>query len=76
MPDSYQPVSCQLHSEIELHATRGSLVNLKTDTPDSTVTGRIIDITIHDKAEYVVVETENRQTIEIRLDHIQTITLT
>ena len=74
MTDDYQPVSCQLHSEIELFATRANTVTISTGPADAPITGRILDISIHDKAEFLVIREENGETSEIRLDHIQKIT--
>ena len=53
MSDDYQPVSCQLHSEIELHAMNDTQIKIETDASDRPFIGQIIDISIHDKAEYV-----------------------
>lgn len=74
MPNDYQPVSCQLHSEIELHAMHGTRLSIETASSGIPVIGRIMDVTIHDKAEYVVLKTSNGQTQEIRLDQILAMT--
>ena len=74
MSNDYQPVSCQLHSEIELHAMHGTRVKIKTDASDPPVTGQIIDVVIHDKAEYVIINMGSGQSKEIRLDKIINIT--
>lgn len=74
MSDTYQPVSCQLHSELELFATRGQTVNIQTVSTDDLISGRIIDITIQDRAEFLVLKTGDGQTSKIRLDLIKSIT--
>ena len=74
MSTNYQPVSCELHSEIELHAMRGTQVKIETTTSDIPLIGRIIDVSIHDKAEYVILMSDSEQTQEIRLDRILRIT--
>jgi transcriptional antiterminator Rof (Rho-off) len=74
MSDNYQPVSCQLHSEIELFAMKGISVKIETGSAELPLIGRIIDISIHDKAEYIIVKTASQQTLEIRLDRILGIT--
>jgi len=74
MSSDYQPVSCEFHSEIELHAMRGTQVKIETATSDIPLIGRIIDVSIHDKAEYVILITDSEQTQEIRLDRILRIT--
>jgi transcriptional antiterminator Rof (Rho-off) len=74
MPNNYQPVSCQLHSEIELHAINGTRVKIEMDADDMPIIGQIIDISIHDKAEYVTIKTTSQQLKEIRLDKIQAMT--
>ena len=74
MSDDYQPVSCQLHSEIELHAMQGTRVKIDTDDSDTPLTGRIIDISIHDKAEYLIIQTTGQQSKEVRLDKILNMT--
>jgi len=70
MPTDYQPVSCELHSEIELHAMHGNRVSIETHTSEAAVIGRIVDVSTHDKAEYVIIETGSQQQQEIRLDQI------
>jgi len=74
MTSDYQPVSCRLHSEIELHAINGKQVKIETDAADAPILGRIIDISIHDRAEYVIIKTASQQSKEIRLDKILTVT--
>ena len=75
MPDDYQPVSCQLHSDIELHAMQGNKVVIKTATADNLLQGVIVDVIIRDRAEYAIVQIKNTQTTAIRLDQIQSISL-
>ncbi len=74
MTNNYHPVSCQLHSELELYAMNRTRVSIETDNPDSSLTGQITDITSHDKAEYVIIKTESHQPQEVRLDKIRSIT--
>ncbi|NNJ91187.1 MAG: hypothetical protein HKP55_05895 [Gammaproteobacteria bacterium] len=70
MPNDYQPVSCQLHSEIELHAMNGTQLKIETEAAEMPMIGQVIDISIHDKAEYVTIKTTSQHLKEIRLDKI------
>ena len=74
MSTDYQPVSCELHSEIELHAMHGSQVKIDMIASDRPIIGRIVDVSIHDKAEYVILTTDSEQRQEIRLDKILSVT--
>ena len=69
MSDSYQPVSCQLHSELELAAMHRA--KLKLTTPDGEFTGRITDIIVKDRAEYLILQDDDSGTTHrLRLDSI------
>ncbi len=69
----YQPVSCQLHSEIELMAMQARHCEIMLKNHDLTLTGVIKDVTVHDKAEFLQLEVSTSESINLRLDHIQQI---
>ena len=72
--DTYQPVSCELHSQYELaimHKNRlelswlaqGELVTASDITP--------LDVQTRDKAEYLVAVNSNDEKLCLRLDQIK-----
>lgn len=71
--DTYQPISCELHSQYELaimHKNKLELswlseVQLVTETNISP-----LDIKTENKAEYLIAVTADNKNICIRLDHI------
>lgn len=71
--DTYQPISCELHSQYELaimHKNKLQLtwlseVQLVTETNISP-----LDIKTENKAEYLIAVTSDNKNICIRLDHI------
>ena len=69
----YQPVSCEIHSELELAAMRNQPVILTLSTGDNQPVSfcKVIiqDFIVQDKAEYAKVLIEGDETL-IRLDHI------
>ena len=74
MTEDYQPVSCRLHSEIELYIMHRSTVNISIiDDKDTTITGVISDIKTRDKAEYMLITDKDANKLEIRLDCISQI---
>ena len=74
MTEDYQPVSCRLHSEIELYIMHRSTVNISIiDDKDTTITGIISDIMTCDKAEYMLITDKDANQLEIRLDRISQI---
>ena len=75
MPEKYIPVSCEMHSELELHAMHKDTVNISWHNDSGKVqhsTGIIQDVTARQGAEYLVLASTD-ETIEIRLDWIQSI---
>jgi len=73
MPDdSYQPISCALHSEYERLAMQRRRVGI-TLKDGRTSGGRIIDITTRSGAEYMLLITPKEETLAIRLDRIEAI---
>ena len=53
---------------------KGTQIKIETHGSDIPVIGQIIDIAIHDKAEYVIIKLPDQQSKEIRLDKILTLT--
>lgn len=70
MSNDYQPVSCQLHSEIELHAMHRDRVCIRRLDDKQKLNGIIRDVVIRDRAEYLQLETTAGELLELRLDKI------
>ena len=68
--NDYRPIACGLHSELELLAMHRRPVRLVLD--DGTLEGRVLDLVVHDRAEFLVLESGGRRR-EIRLDRIRRI---
>ena len=70
---SYHPISCEIHSELELAAMRNEPVLLTVSNPENhselTYTAIIRDFIVQDKAEYAKIVIDGEQSL-IRLDHI------
>ena len=62
----YKPVSCDLHSQLELMAMHKSLVSLTIKDSNHSLKGVISDIRILDGAEYLVLDNGAK----VRLDAI------
>ncbi len=65
--DDYRPIACGLHSELELLAMHRESVRLVL--PDGEAAGRVVDLVVHDGAEFLVLESAGGRA-EIRLDRI------
>lgn len=71
--DSYQPISCDLHSQYELaimHKNKLQLSWMKDAELVTETNISPIDVQTKNKAEYLVAKTEDNKNICIRLDHI------
>lgn len=72
----YQPISCGAYDEIELLAMHRADVTLVIAAgqaePERQVRGRVIDTSIHNGAEFIVLETGG-QRAEFRLDQLRRI---
>lgn len=72
MTSDYQPVGCDLHSELELLAMRQEAVMVEWIDPDQGETrarGVVVDIEIVDRAECLVLDVGGQQR-RIRLDRL------
>ena len=69
----YQPVSCQLHSEIELLSMHAQNCQVFLHHQSLPVTGIIRDVVVKDKAEFLQLQSTTGELINIRLDHIDRI---
>lgn len=71
--DTYQPISCELHSQYELAIMHKNKLELSWLSDDQLVTETNIsplDIKTENKAEYLIAVTADNKNICIRLDHI------
>ena len=74
--NDYRAISCAAYDEIEILAMHRSFVQvnwLDEDGQSRACKGHLIDTAIHDRAEYLVIES-NEQRQQIRLDKVTTIT--
>ncbi len=69
---SYQPVSCALHSQLELLAMQRKTCSVRftQHNVETGISGIIRDILIRNKAEFVLIESAGGQIHEIRLDNL------
>ncbi len=70
---SYQPVSCDLHSQYELaimHKNKLALTWLTDEQVKTTSNVFAIDVQTKNKAEYLIAESIDKKKLCIRLDHI------
>ncbi len=77
MTTDYRPVSCDLHSELELLALRGARVTIDADCDGREVVGRVAsvsDVLTRDGAEFLVL-VDTAGTFCCRLDRIRRIRL-
>ena len=72
MNDNYHPVSCSLHSELELAAMHRTKLDITTT--DGRYSGHISDIVVKNSAEFLLLEDGSGETHEIRLDSIRSFT--
>lgn len=71
--DTYQPVSCDLHSQYELAIMHKNKLQLSWLSEGQLVTETNItplDVQSKNKAEYLIAETADNKILCIRLDHI------
>ena len=71
--DTYQPVSCELHSQYELaimHKNKLQLSYLSDNQLPITCIVKPVDVQTKDKAEYLIATTTENKNIRLRLDHI------
>ena len=66
----YQPISCDLHSQLELLAMHNSKVLIEVSDSDHSLEGVITDFRIHDGGEYLILK-DGR---EVRLDTVLKVT--
>lgn len=69
----YRPISCGAYDEIEVLAmrrTRVALTRVDDTGSQERLEGFVVDTSIHDGAEFLVLEVAQRR-MEIRLDRIQ-----
>lgn len=72
MTSDYKPISCAAYDEIEILAMRRTPVMIDLRAEDGAVhrlEGRVVDTSIHDGAEFLVLQQE-QQRKELRLDQI------
>ncbi len=70
----YQPISCGLHSEYELfamHRQKISLVFVNERGEKQHMKGQVLDVQTKNGAEYLCVKGEASEQQRIRLDRIQ-----
>ncbi|MBF0257151.1 MAG: transcriptional antiterminator, Rof [Gammaproteobacteria bacterium] len=66
---AYRPVSCALHSELELAIMRQT--RLRLSTAKGEISGRPLDLLIREGAEYLLLQDDHGQEHSLRLDQIQ-----
>jgi len=72
--DSYQAISCDLHSQYELAIMHNNKLQLSWIEDGELVTETDIfpiDVKTKNKAEYLVAKTKDNKNLCIRLDHIK-----
>ena len=67
----YRPIACDVHSEYELLAMRGALIDARQADGAELRRVRVIDVVIRDRAEYLVVQPEHGDPEHWRLDQIR-----
>lgn len=71
--DTYQPISCELHSQYELAIMHKNKLQLSWLSENQLVTETDIsplDVKTENKAEYLIAVTSDNKNLCIRLDHI------
>ena len=68
----YRPVSCQLHSELELAALRGEVITIavKTEAGPEENRGKAVDLITRAGAEYLLFRHLDGRQQAIRLDRL------
>lgn len=73
--DDYQPISCGAYDEVEVLAMRRTAVVLDVvddQGDDQRIEGLVVDTSIHDGAEFMVLEVHGERR-ELRLDRLRRI---
>lgn len=73
--NDYTPISCARHSEYELMAMHRQMVELKLVESKERMVGRLVDILTRGGVEYMTLLFEDGQKNEVRLDHIDRLTV-
>lgn len=71
--DTYQPISCELHSQYELAIMHKNKLQLSWHSHGQIITETNIsplDVNTKNKAEYLIAVTTDNKNLCIRLDHI------
>ena len=69
---NYSPIQCQIYDYIEIACMRHYQLDIEL-TSGETITGKAITTKIKNKQEFIVIETENEEKQEIRLDLVNSI---
>ena len=72
--DDYKPVSCAMHSELELAIMHKQVMELcwQNESGEMRTENVVpVDIITSNHAEFLVVKTDNNQSVSIRLDQIK-----
>jgi len=74
--NDYQPVSCEMHSELELAIMHRTELQLSWQSEDALLTETVlpVDIKTKNKQEFLYTRTKKGDSLEIRLDKISTFT--
>lgn len=70
--ENYSPIQCQIYDYIEIACMRRYHLEIEL-TSGETITGKAMTTKIENKQEFMVIETENNETQEIRLDFVNSI---
>jgi Rho-binding antiterminator len=70
--NNYSPIQCQLYDYIEVACMRHYQLDIELTTSE-TITGKAITTKIKDRQEFIVIESENNEKQEIRLDLVKSI---
>ena len=71
--DTYQPISCELHSKYELAIMHKNKLELSWHEEEQMLTATNIlplDVQTKNKAEYLIAQSAGNENLCIRLDHI------
>ncbi len=68
----YSPIQCQIYDYIEIACMRHYLLDIEL-TSGETISGKAMTTKIENKQEFMVIETENSEKQEIRLDLVNSI---
>ena len=68
----YSPIQCQIYDYIEIACMRHYQLDIELNSGE-TLTGRAITTKVKDKQEFIVIENENAEKQDIRLDLVNSI---